>query len=110
LAEPLEAATQGQAIKTFITLAGLDFRKFGDELWSASMAYVLLDGLRRMALQATDLADATCGTIRRKLFKIGALVTISVRRIKLAMASGCPYKQVFAIAHRALAAAEYPSP
>ena len=75
-------------------------------LWFASMAYVLLDGLRRIALQATDLADATCGTIRRKLFKIGALVTISVRRIKLAMASGCPYKQVFAVAHRAFAAAD----
>jgi hypothetical protein len=75
-------------------------------LWFASMAYVLLDSLRRIALQATDLADATCGTIRRKLFKIGALVTISVRRIKLAMASGCPYKEVFAIAHRALAAAD----
>ena len=68
--------------------------------------YVLLDSLRRLALQATDLADATCGTIRRKLFKIGALVTISVRRIKIALASGCPYKGVFAIAHRALAAAD----
>jgi hypothetical protein len=75
-------------------------------LWFASMAYVLLNSLRRLALQATDLADATCGTIRRKLFKIGALVTISVRRIKLAMASGCPYKEVFAVAHRALAAAD----
>ncbi len=75
-------------------------------LWFASMAYVLVEGLRRIALQATDLADATCGTIRRKLFKIGALVTISVRRIKLAMASGCPYKADFARAHRALAAAD----
>jgi hypothetical protein len=74
-------------------------------LWFASMAYVLLDSLRRIALQATDLADASCGTIRRKLFKIGALVTISVRRIKLAMASGCPYKTVFATAHQALIAA-----
>ena len=74
-------------------------------LWFASMAYVLVDSLRRLALQATDLADATCGTIRRKLFKIGALVTISIRRIKLAMASGCPYKAVFATAHRALGAA-----
>ena len=71
-------------------------------LWFASMAYVLIEGTRRLALQATDLADATCGTIRRKLFKIGALVTISVRRIKFAMASGCPYKDVFATAHRAL--------
>ena len=74
-------------------------------LWFASMAYVLVDNLRRVALQTTDLADATCGTIRRKLFKIGALVTVSVRRIKLAMASGCPYKAVFATAHRALCGA-----
>ena len=74
-------------------------------LWFASMAYVLVNSLRRLALQATDLANASCGTLRRKLFKIGALVTISVRRIKLAMASGCPYKAVFATAHRALCAA-----
>jgi Transposase DDE domain group 1 len=71
-------------------------------LWFASMADVLIEGTRRLALQATDLADATCGTIRRKLFKIGALVTISVRRIKFAMASGCPYKAVFATAYRFL--------
>jgi hypothetical protein len=73
-------------------------------LWFASMAYVLVDSLRRRGLAATDLANATCGTIRRKLFKIGALVTISVRRIKIAMASGCPYKAVFAAAHRDLRA------
>ncbi len=53
-----------------------------------------LSNLRRLAL--SDLAQATCGTIRRKLLKIGALVTISVRPNKLAMASGCPYKSVFA--------------
>jgi hypothetical protein len=29
--------------------------------------------LRRIALQTTDLADATCGTIVRKLFNISAL-------------------------------------
>jgi len=74
-------------------------------LWFASMAYVLVDSLRRRGLAATDLANATCGTIRRKLFKIGALVTISVRRIKIAMASGCPYKAVFATAYRELCAA-----
>jgi len=75
-------------------------------LWFASMAYVLLESLRRQALQATELADATCGTIRRKLFKIGAVVTISVRRIKFAMASGCPYQAVFAAAHQALVVAD----
>ena len=74
-------------------------------LWFASMAYVLISSLRRIGLQKTDMAVATCGTIRRKLFKIGALVTVSVRRIKLAMASGCPYRATFAAAHQALAAA-----
>jgi hypothetical protein len=74
-------------------------------LWFASMAYVLVEAMRRLALKATDLADATCGTIRRKLFKIGALVSISVRRVKFAMASGCPYQDIFATAHRALGTA-----
>ena len=48
---------------------------------------------------------ATCGTIRLKLLKIGALVTISVRCIKIAMASSCPYQNVFAHAHQRLSAA-----
>jgi hypothetical protein len=74
-------------------------------LWFASMAYVLVESTRRLALAGTAFAQATCGTIRRKLFKIGALVTISVRRIRFAMASGCPYKTAFAIAHCALRAA-----
>ena len=33
-------------------------------LWFASMAYVLLAALRRIALPDTQFADATCGTIR----------------------------------------------
>src|SRR6202521_1189915 len=51
----------------------------------ASVAYVLLCGLRRIGLAHTQFAEATCGTIRLKLLKIGALVRISVRRIKVAM-------------------------
>ena len=71
-------------------------------LWFASMAYVLLCALRRIALQQTQFAKATCGTIRLKLLKIGALVHTSVRRIKFAMASGCPYHRDFALAHAQL--------
>jgi hypothetical protein len=71
-------------------------------LWFASMAYVLLCALRRIALQHTQLAKATCGTIRLKLLKIGALVRTSVRRIKFAMASGYPYQSDFALAHAQL--------
>jgi hypothetical protein len=59
-------------------------------LWFASMAYVLMCALRRIGLHHTRFAKASCGTIRLKLLKIGALVSISVRRIKIAMASGCP--------------------
>jgi hypothetical protein len=59
-------------------------------LWFHSMAYVLLCALRRIGLHDTALTDATCGTIRLKLLKIGALVRISVRRITIAMASACP--------------------
>jgi hypothetical protein len=69
--------------------------------WFASMAYVLLCALRRIGLAGTDLAEATCGTIRLKLLKIGALVTRSVRRLKVAFASACPARGIFAIAaHR----------
>jgi len=53
-------------------------------LWFASMAYVLLCALRRLALEHTQFARATCGTIRLKLLKIGALGRTSVRRIKFA--------------------------
>ena len=62
-------------------------------LWFHSMAYVLLCALRRIGLHDTAFANATCGTIRLKLLKIGALVRISVRRIKIAMASACPAAQ-----------------
>jgi hypothetical protein len=71
-------------------------------LWFASMAYVLVSALRRRALAPTRFARATCGTIRAKLFKIGALVTVSVRRVRVAMASACPYAAVFRLAHRRL--------
>jgi len=74
-------------------------------LWFASMAYVLLCALRRIALKHTQFAEATCGTIRLKLLKIGALVRVSLRRIKFAMASACPYQNEFALAHLRLTAA-----
>lgn len=59
-------------------------------LWFAAMAYVLLCALRRIGLAHTQFAAATCGTIRLKLLKLGALVKISARRVKIAFASACP--------------------
>ena len=71
-------------------------------LWFASMSYVLLCALRRIGLAETQFAQATCGTIRLKLLKLGALVRVSVRRIKVAMASACPWQDEFAEAHARL--------
>jgi hypothetical protein len=74
-------------------------------LWLASMAYVLVCALRRIGLNNTAFEKATCGTIRLKLLKIGALVRTSVRRIKIAMASAYPWKREWALAYDRLAAA-----
>jgi Transposase DDE domain group 1 len=71
-------------------------------LWFASMAYVLLCALRRIGLAHSQFAKATCGTIRLKLLKLGALVRVSVRRIKVAMASACPWQNAFALAQARL--------
>jgi hypothetical protein len=73
-------------------------------LWFSSFAYVLLTGLRRIALAGTELAHATCGSIRLKLLKLGGRVTVSVRRIKIALTSACPYQATFALAHARLRA------
>src|SRR6185436_7661615 len=73
-------------------------------LWFALMAYVLICALRRIGLAHTQFAVATCGTIRLKLLKIGALVRTSVRRVTVAMASAFPHQSEFALAHVRLAA------
>ena len=54
------------------------------------MAYVLVCGLRRLGLKATDLATAQAATIRLRLLKIGALVRITVRRVWISLPRGSP--------------------
>ena len=71
-------------------------------LTSSRAAYVLLCALRRIGLAHTQFAEAPCGTIRLKLLKLGAVVRVSVRRIKVAMASACPWQDEFALAHARL--------
>jgi hypothetical protein len=74
-------------------------------LWFASMGYVLICALRRIGLKHTQFARASCGSIRLKLLKIGALVRTSVRRIKLAMPAAFAYQAEYNAAHAALTAA-----
>jgi hypothetical protein len=68
-------------------------------MWFSAMAYVLVDTLRRVGLRHGQLADAAVATIRLKLLKLGAQVRTSVRRIHFAIASGCPSKIEFELAH-----------
>ena len=74
-------------------------------LWFASMTYVLLCALRRIGLRFTQFANASCGTIRLRLLKIGALVTTSVRRVRIAMASAYPWRDEWELAHAFLSSA-----
>jgi hypothetical protein len=61
----------------------------------SSVASVLLHTLRRLGLHGTAMAHAQCGTIRLHLRKIGALLPVSVRRLRVALASGYPYATLF---------------
>ena len=72
-----------------------DFESNQLRLWFSSFAYVLMQALRLKALANTELANATLGTIRSKLLKLGAQVRISVRRILVAFASASPIQAIF---------------
>jgi len=69
----------------------------------AASAYVLVSHLRRVGLQGTELERADAGTIRLKLFKIGALVQRTVRRLVVKMASRYPWQDLFCIVATRLA-------
>jgi len=64
-------------------------------LYFSVMSYVLVSGLRRLGLQATELAQAQVATIRTKLLKIGAQVRISVRKVWISLASSYPWQSVY---------------
>ena len=61
----------------------------------SSLAYVLIETLRRTSLASTELAQAQVSTIRLKLLKIGALVQRSVRRIIIHLSESFPMREVF---------------
>jgi hypothetical protein len=65
-------------------------------LYFSSIAYVLLQTLRRIGLAGTELEKAQCGTIRLKLLKIGAQIRVTVRKVWLLLAEGYPHAALFA--------------
>ena len=64
----------------------------------SSLAYVLLETIRRVALKGTAMARAQCGTIRLKLLKIGAVILRNTRRVRFHLGSACPDKALFMLA------------
>jgi hypothetical protein len=64
-------------------------------LYFSSVAYALMQALRRLGLQGSDWAKAQCTTLRLKLLKIGALIRITVRKVWVSMATGYPYAERF---------------
>jgi hypothetical protein len=64
-------------------------------LYLSAMAYVLVSGLRRLGLKATELAEAQVATIRAKLLKIGARIRVTVRKVWVSMASSYPWQNLY---------------
>jgi hypothetical protein len=71
-------------------------------LYFSAMAYVLVCGLRRLGLKATELATAQAATIRLRLLKIGALVRVTVRRVWISLPRSYPWPDLFAQVHQVL--------
>jgi len=75
-----------------------------NRLYFSSLAYLLVEALRRLGLKATDLAQAQVATIRIKLLKIGALIRLTVRKVWVSLAGGYPYAELWARVYAALQA------
>jgi Transposase DDE domain group 1 len=71
-------------------------------LWLSSVAYVLMNELRRLGLADTEMDQAQCSTIRLRLLKIGAQVQVSVRRVWVRLASSYPFREMFFYVYRRL--------
>lgn len=71
-------------------------------LWLSSVAYVLMNEMRRLGLTGTEMGQAQCGTIRLKLLKIGAQVQVTVRRVVVRLASSYPFQELFLAIYRKL--------
>ncbi|MGH9933031.1 MAG: IS1380 family transposase [Pyrinomonadaceae bacterium] len=73
-------------------------------LWLASVAYLMVNEVRSVGLAGTKLARAYCGTIRKEIFKIGAIVRVSVRRVVVSFSSAYPRQELFRLVLQRLSA------
>ena len=71
-------------------------------LWLSAFGYLLLERLRAWGLAGTELATASAGTLRLRLLKIAAQVTVSVRRVYVQLSSAYPLAALFRRCHARL--------
>ena len=71
-------------------------------MWLATLACLLLERVRTLGCHGTELARATVGSVRLKLLKVAAAVTVSVRRIYVQLSSAYPLRELFALCQRRL--------
>jgi hypothetical protein len=77
-------------------------------LWFATFAYLLMERLRSLGLAGTELAQATVGSVRLKLLKVAAQVTVSVRRVYVQLSSSYPFEHLFRLCQLRLVGAARP--
>jgi hypothetical protein len=85
------------------TFAGNQLR-----LWFSAIAYILMNALRKQYLAKTKLKNATVGTIRTKLLKLEAIITVSSRKVLISISSTCPYKEIFVLVYNYLSCSSCP--
>ncbi len=96
----MENRIKEQQLQLFATRTSARLMRVNQvRLWLSSVAYVLLDELRRVGLAGTSLATAYCSTVRLKLLKIGARVRVTARKVWVALDSSYPYQELFAQAY-----------
>lgn len=99
----MENRIKEQQLELFADRTSTHFMRSNQlRLWFSSVAYELMEALRRLALAGTEMAKAQCGTIREKLLKIGGRVKVSARRVYVMLSSAFTYQEVFHKAYRAL--------
>jgi hypothetical protein len=99
----MENRIKEQQLELFADRTSTQYLKSNQvRLWMSSVAYVLMNEMRRLGLAGTEMEQAQCGTIRLKLLKIGAQVQVSVRRVVVRLASGYPFQELFLAIYRRL--------
>jgi hypothetical protein len=78
-------------------------------LWLAAFAYLLMERVRTLGCQGTELARATVGTLRLRLFKVAAQIRVSVRRVYIQLSSAYPLRQLFVRCQQRLSALHLPT-